>query len=142
VSEEIWKDVVGFEGIYQVSSLGRVKRVMGYQCRKERILKPQQHRSGYLSISLSRDGQVSRKSVHRMVLEAHVGPAPEGCEANHRNGNVTDNRVANLEWVTKSENNQHAYRVLGRDPPPVKGEANGRAKNLSLIHISEPTRPY
>lgn len=139
---EIWKDVIGYEGIYQVSSLGRVKRVAGgHGATPGRVLKPIKHPNGYLQVCLYRDKKVSRKYVHRLVLEAHVGPAPEGCEGNHKSGDKTDNRIGNLGWVTRSENNKHAYRVLGREPTiaPPRGEAHGQSKlaDEDVIEIRE-----
>lgn len=138
---EIWKDVIGYEGLYQVSDLGRVKRVAGYRCRVERVLKTQNAGAGYLQVGLCRDGKRSMRHVHRLVLEAHAGLAPEGCEGNHKNGITGDNCVANLEWVTCSENHKHAYRVLGREPTGgiSKGEANGNARltRQQVIEIRE-----
>ena len=122
---EEWKDVVGYEGLYQVSSLGRVKRLVGYQCCVERVLKPGKRRDGYLQVALYRDGKATNKRVHRLVAKAFLGDAPEGYEVNHRNGDKADNRAENLEWVTASENRKHTYRVLGKTGPI--GETNGRS---------------
>jgi len=125
---EIWKDVVGYKGLYQVSSLGRVKRIgRGKGAQAGRILRPMRDGAGYFQVVLYRGGKRTAKMVHRLVLEAHVGPAPEGCEVNHRNGAKTDNCVENLEWVTRSENMRHAYDVLGFES--ACGEAHGSAKN-------------
>ena len=127
MSEEIWKDVIGYEGLYQVSSLGRVMRLAGGQgATPGRILKPGRVSKGYLMVSLYRDGKRTDRYIHRLVAKAFLGDAPPGCEVNHRNGNKTDNRVENLEWVTHAENLNHAHDTLGKEIP--RGEAHGNAR--------------
>lgn len=129
MSKEIWKDVEGYEGLYQVSNRGRVMRVAGGMgATPGRILRPGKTTAGYLQVSLCRDRRRKRISVHRLVAIAFLGPAPKGCEVNHKNGDKADNRAENLEWVTRSENHAHAYRVLGNQCPCREGEANGHAK--------------
>jgi len=128
---ERWRDVIGYEGIYQASNLGRVMRVAGgvQGATAGRILKPIKQSDGYLRVALCRDGKRKQVPVHRLVLEGHVGSAPSPKhEGNHKSGVRDDNRVENLEWVTRSENHKHAYRVLARDPVCVLGEAHGLAK--------------
>jgi len=126
---EHWKDVVGYEGIYQVSDLGRVKSLHPGKRRCGRILKQATKSNGYLQVTLSRHGQAKATLVHRLVLEAHIGPAPSPKhEGNHKNGDKTDNGVENLEWVTCSENHQHAFDVLGRKPTKLRGEACGGSR--------------
>jgi len=133
---EIWGDVIGYEGLYQASDQGRVKRLVGYRCRVERLLKPCLTTYGYLKVNLCRDGKRTNKLVHHLVLEAHVGEAPEGCQANHKNGVKADNRVENLEWVTSAENTRHAIDVLGKTN---QGKANGNAEltDAKVIEIRE-----
>jgi len=133
MSREIWKDVIGYEGIYEVSSRGRIMRVAGGMgTTAGHIMKATRQRSGYLYVGLRRDGKrqdVMR--VHRLVAEVFLDPAPSPQhQVNHKNGNKSDNRVENLEWVTASENIRHAFDILGREATiaPSKGEANGRAK--------------
>jgi len=142
MSREEWRDVNGYEELYQVSDRGRVKRVArGHGTHPGRILRPGQHRNGYLTVMLYRDGKQARVYVHRLVAVAFHGPAPEGCEVNHRNGDKHDNRTENLEWMTKSENHKHAYRVLGQEPISIKGEANGHSK-LTRREVVEIRRLY
>lgn len=114
--KEEWRDIPGYESLYQVSNHGRVKGPRG-------VLRPFLSRDGYLinTASLSR-GRV-RTGVHRLVALAFI-PNPEGKpQINHINGIKTDNRPENLEWVTCSENNLHRRRVLhgggGRPKRPV-----------------------
>lgn len=110
---EVWKDVVGFEGAYQVSNMGRVKSLARVQCRgsgmrpyplKERVLKPyDDHNNGYRLVILTNR---SRRLVHRLVLEAFVGPCPEGMQCRHLDGNPGNNRLNNLAWGTPVENSE------------------------------------
>jgi DNA-binding Xre family transcriptional regulator len=132
--EEIWKDIEGYEGIYQVSSLGRVKSLARVITRStgadysviERILKTANNPSGYEVAILSTNGKMYPVTVHRLVAKAFI-PNPENKETiNHKNGVKTDNRVSNLEWHTRSENVKHAYDVLG--VPTMKGEKNASSK--------------
>lgn len=132
MSREIWKDVDEYEGIYQVSSHGRVKRVApGPSTWPGRLLKPGRNTYGYLHVSLYRDGKEQTVAVHRLVAEAFLErPSPGHNEVNHKNGDKTDNRVENLEWVTCSENHRHAHRVLGRRcvVPDLRGEQHANSK--------------
>lgn len=117
---EIWKDIPGWEGVYQASSLGRIRsvpRTKRHKTRagewfdmplKGRILRPGTHENGYKIVALS-DLRAGRKPrtfrVHRLVCEAfHGPPVGERCEAAHGNGVRDDNRAANLRWATRAEN--------------------------------------
>ena len=120
--EEIWKPVVGYEGIYEVSSLGRVKscertiiRSNGREINfPDKIMKTSINHKGYLIIDLRKNGKRSGGFVHRLVGKAFIDNPLNKEQINHKNGNKTDNRVQNLEWVTNQENMAHAYKFLGR----------------------------
>ncbi|MBK7822925.1 MAG: HNH endonuclease [Tessaracoccus sp.] len=111
---EIWKPVLGWEGYYSVSNMGRVKRDAGSpRCKTDRLLLPRMTNYNYLVFAPVRKGTTQKAMcVHRAVLESFIGPAPtELHQGNHKNGNKIDNRAENLEWVTRSENIAHAYRT-------------------------------
>lgn len=125
---EIWKDVVGYEGHYEVSNLGQVRRIgKGLAVISGRILKPRYTYDGYVKVKLCVHQKAKLKLVHILVLEAFKGFRPEPhMQCNHINGVRDDNRPENLDWVTPSQNLQHAYDMLDREPP--RGETHGNAK--------------
>jgi len=116
--EEIWKDIDGYDGIYQVSNLGRVKslertvnsscRVGGVRTIKEKIFK-EVTKNRYVYISLSNNGIDKKHYVHRLVATAFIPNLEHRKEVNHKNGIKSDNRIENLEWATPSENQKHSY---------------------------------
>lgn len=109
---EAWKDVVGYEGWYEVSDLGRVKRIKA----EKGVTVGRELRSfslkGYARVKLCKNGVGTSASVARLVAFAFLGLPQEGREANHKNGIKTDDQVENLEWVTPSENMLHAHHVI------------------------------
>ena len=115
---EVWVDIPDFEGLYQVSNIGRVRsldRVVTYKdgrkCKhKGRVLKPYINNKGYEYLTLSNDGRGNTKTVHRLVLEAfkpHVNMSD--LEVNHMDGNKLNNHLTNLEWLTRRDNLLHAH---------------------------------
>jgi len=102
--DERWLPISGWEGRYEVSSWGRVRRI---NCKPK---KNTVGANGYDVVSLSREGKSYAFTVHRLVLEAFVGPCPEGCETRHLNGNRADNRLENLKWGTAAQNSADRIR--------------------------------
>jgi len=100
VVEEEWRPIVGYEGLYEVSDLGRIKSFA--QCKDGRIMKPSPNKDGYLNVNLCNKGKKIFK-VHRLVLQTFL-PIEENKEVNHKNHNKSDNRLCNLEWCSRSEN--------------------------------------
>ena len=111
---EQWKPALDFEGYYEVSSEGRVKRV-AYSDNSQigAIMAPRRKASGYINLRLSMNGTVSEVPAHRMVAMAFLDRIPGKNDVNHKNGVRDDNRVENLEWCNPSENALHKFRVLG-----------------------------
>ena len=107
---ETWKDVVGYEGIYMISNLGRVKslpRKYNKRVPTERIRKTRMN-LGYEVVNLSKQGAVKTVKIHRLVAEAFLDNEGGKPEVNHIDGNKNNNNANNLEWVTSRENAQHA----------------------------------
>lgn len=109
---EIWKDIPGYEGRYQVSDAGRVRSVdrpVRVVCHgvdtvpvaQGKVLRPGRNNSGHVTVAL---GRGNSRLVHQLVLEAFVGPCPNGCEVLHLNHQPADNRLSNLNYGTRSEN--------------------------------------
>lgn len=124
---ENWKDIPGYEGRYQASDSGEIKRI----CRTHMILKQTKTNTGYFSVGLNANGKQKTCLVHRLVTAAFYGWEPEK-DVNHINGVKTDNRVENLQWCTRSENIKHAFKLgLSRNHLWMLGKvgaANARAK--------------
>lgn len=111
VPEENWRDVLGFEELYQVSSFGNVRTIK----KGEAEMSQQENRNGYMTVHLRDKGVERRAMVHRLVAEAFI-PNPDGLrDVNHKNGDKSDNRVENLEWVSHSDNMTHSFRELGQN---------------------------
>ena len=114
MTEEVWRDVKGYEGLYQVSNMGRVKSLERKdrfgRVIKERILEPAVTHNGYLRVGLHVDGKRKMLRVHRLVCEAFHENPDNKSEVNHVNENKTDNRACNLEWSTRTENCNHGSR--------------------------------
>lgn len=126
---EKWKPVVEWEGMYEVSSEGRVRRVAGGQgATPGRVLHPGATTKGYLFVGLYRNDKPRLRFVHRLVAEAFVANPQGKRTVNHLNGDRADNRAINLEWATYSENHRHAYRELGRKSSVPMGERQWQAK--------------
>ena len=126
MDNEIWKDVLGFEGKYQVSNLGRVKSLDRYvrlvaqgvetkRLAKGKMLRPGSLKSGHVSVAIGRNNS---RLVHQLVLETFIGPCPEGFEVLHLNHKPNDNRLCNLCYGTRSENLKMDYKAGRRKVHP------------------------
>ena len=112
MAAEIWKPVACYEGLYEVSNLGRVKSLgridRFYRRWKSCILKPHTVGKNYLAVSLSNGGKVRSIRIHRLVAEAFIPNPSNKPQVNHKDGNKANNAASNLEWSTNSENQLHA----------------------------------
>jgi hypothetical protein len=132
---EIWKDIIGYEGLYQVSNLGRVKSLARTIYRghnrplplKERILK-QGCKDGYRQVNLANYGKIKTIRVHRLVAEAFIENTENKPFINHINGVRNNNKLNNLEWCTQSENLKHAYKIGNKKPIRMIGADNVTSK--------------
>jgi hypothetical protein len=110
---ERWRDVVGYEGLYEVSDLGRVRsvdRVVKGRRYKGRVLRLNtSNPDGYVRIVLVDGGRRRDELVHRIMLEAWVGPCPDGCEACHDDGIRSNNKLSNVRWDTHVNNEKDKY---------------------------------
>lgn len=136
-SGEIWRDIAGYEGLYQVSNFGRIK---SFSRNKSKILSNRKAPTSiYARIILSKNGITKTLSIHRLVAEAFI-PNPENKpQVNHIDGNKFNNHVENLEWATASENTQHAFNT--GLATALRGSQNGAAK-LTAEQIAEIRASY
>ena len=131
--QEIWKDIPGYEGHYQISNHSNV-RTLCYLNKKNciKLLKPVKAKTGYLVVNLHKNNKATIKYVHRLVAEAFI-PNPENKpHINHIDGNKSNPAINNLEWVTPSENQIHAYN-LGLHVKSTKGMTGALCKNSKPI---------
>ena len=103
---EEWRDIEGYEGLYQVSNLGKIK---SFHYGTSRINKIQLTKKGYAYTHLYKNGKSKRYFVHVLVAKAFIPNPKNKPQVNHIDANKSNNRVENLEWVTPEENMQHAY---------------------------------
>lgn len=116
MSFEIWKPIKGFEGLYEISNTGLVKSLRrevpnngGISIVKEKILKPQKEKNGYLRIGLNKRNKKYMFLIHRLIAESFIPNVNNYAEINHKDGNKSNNNVDNLEWCSRSYNIKHSY---------------------------------
>lgn len=126
-AKEIWKSVIGYERLYKVSNLGKVKSMNYKHTGLSKILTPIKTHNGYLQVKLYRYGKMSREYVHRIVASAFIPNFETKPQVNHKNENKSDNRVENLEWVTSKENLNYGTRV--------KRAAKSKSKSMLQFSI-------
>lgn len=130
---EIWKDIEGYEGRYQVSNLGRVKSLaktidVGGKTKRfqpERVLKPSKGVKGYLLVALYKNKRSKMKRVHRLVAEAFIPNPQKMPSVNHKDENKENNKAENLEWCTHKYNNLYGTRLKKVSKPILQLNSNG-----------------
>lgn len=126
--QEIWKDIEGYEGLYQVSNQGNVKSLetwdvnKGCYVKREKLLKFDYHRRGYQIVTLTSKKKRKRHQVHRLVAKAFIANPENLPQVNHKDENKQNNHISNLEWCTNYYNNQY-------------GSRNERAANKLKKHV-------
>lgn len=133
-----WRDIPGYEGVYQVSDGGEIRRFRrswltgrGEQFRK---IKTHVNVHGYVQVSLAKNGKQGPKSLHRLMLRAFVGEPPEGCVSCHNDGNRQNNKISNLRWDTPQAN----YEDIAKHGTRCTGERHSEFKiyptDIERIH--------
>lgn len=107
---EEWKDIKGYEGLYQVSTLGRIRSFHEYGGVKERILHLKICKNGYVSVALAKDGKYTYPLIHRLVAQAFVPNPDNKPVVNHKDENKANNHADNLEWCSTEYNNTYGTR--------------------------------
>ena len=140
---EIWKDIPGWEGLYQASNFGRIRSVDRYdrlgRFHKGVIRQPGDNGKGYLVLPLKKDGRQTMTSVHRLVASTFLPNPNKLRDVNHIDGNKKNNRVDNLEWCSHRDNDLHAFKIGLKVPitKPVRcietGEVFKSAKDAELF---------
>lgn len=143
--KETWKDIKGYEGLYQVSNFGNVKSLdhnvinKGIkQLRKGKILKQNINTWGYATVFLYKKGIGKRFAIHRLVAITFIKNNENKEEINHIDGNKLNNNILNLEWCTRRENMKHSFSI-GLEKPPMKnkfGKLNTRSKSISQYDLN------
>lgn len=108
INEEVWKDVEGYNGDYQISNLGNVK---SFKYKKPRILKPHYDKRGYARLILRKDNNDFGHYIHRLVAQAFIPNPNNYPEVNHKDENPRNNTISNLEWCTKKYNNNYGTKI-------------------------------
>lgn len=126
---EIWKSVEGYDGLYEVSSFGRVKSLSNDKSRKEKILKPASNGCGYLNVNLHNEGKNKNFLVHRLVASAFLENPGNFPEVNHKDEDKKNNSVDNLEWCTRAYNRNFGTRnermAKAKSKPVLQFTKNG-----------------
>lgn len=135
--KEIWNDIKGYEGLYQVSNFGNIKSLYGWNAgskkyfKRNLIMKPKISNTGYYNIVLHKNKLSKTYNVHRLVAETFIPNIENKETVNHKDGNKLNNCINNLEWATRSENQLHAYNIGLQKPNKTMLNKKGKLNPLS-----------
>ena len=129
--EEIWKPIKNYEGLYEISNIGRIKTLKFSGGDKPKIMSPYDVH-GYKRIRIFKNKKQRSTSIHRLVAEAFLPNPLNKPFVNHKDGNKSNNVVTNLEWATESENVAHAFRVL-----KIKAHGGRKKKRVRIIETGQ-----
>ena len=136
--EEIWKDVKGYEGIYRISNLGRIKSLKRFNVPQDRLLNQVSlNNKGYHTVMLSANGSPKRFLIHRLIAISFIPNPNNKPYINHIDGNPLNNSISNLEWCTQKENMVHASLTGLLNNVRPKGKDNKNYKHGRKVRISE-----
>lgn len=143
MSNEIWKDIKGYEGLYSISNTGRVKRLARNRIiatgvnkpLKEKEIKTFKGKLGYIHVNLWKNGQIKQHRIHRLIMLAHTNKPEDKNIINHIDGDKSNNTLGNLEWCTARENTIHAYKTgLAKGKKGIEN-SQGRLTNEEVISM-------
>lgn len=135
------RDVKGYEGLYFVNEFGEIYSYPKKTRKGVRKMLAHKNKNGYLSIDLCKNGNIKKYSLHRIIALAFLDNIENKEQVNHINGNKHDNRIENLEWSTRSENQKHSIETGLRS---AKGEKNSQSKltEIQVLNIFNDKRTY
>lgn len=132
--EEIWKDIPGHEGNYQASNFGRIKSLNYQGKHRELIMKPKNLGNGRFAVKIFKNKLYKYEKIHRLVLMAFCGKCPEGMECMHLDDNPSNNKIENLKWGTRSENQKQKFKN-GRSTRKYKTGEDNPSSKLKLSDV-------
>ena len=137
MQQDIWRPIENYNDYYSISNLGKVRSESrwrnsggGGYIQSDKILKANKVGNGYWAVGLHRKGKVQMNYIHRLIANGFIPNPLKKMEVNHIDGNITNNNIANLEWVTREENMQHAYRTGLKKPLCLSRSDHGKAKKV------------
>lgn len=137
---EIWKDIKGYEGLYQVSNLGRVKSFprKGTHVKVEHILVPSKNHKGYLSVNLRKEGKANFFSIHRLVAQTFISNPNNLAQVDHIDDNKENNNVDNLQWISNEDNMKKAWLTGARSKEKTykRGKENTCARIVNQYDLN------
>lgn len=140
LKNEVWRNVIGYEGLYMVSDMGRIMSLGRRGNNKKMILSGSPDSDGYIIVNLRKNNEQCKSKVHQLVMKAFVPNPKKLPEVNHKKGRKKDNRVSQLEWSTSSNNKKHAF-LIGLMVAP-RGGKSPVARKVGKILDGEVVKRY